>query len=428
MNEVNVSELLYKPQQYNDIHNKQHKIINNINYKGVVLSNLNKLLNSKLILLLITTLTALVSFNRFSRCVTVKWMAPQSYELGCYTDYVPLFWVHNFADHVFPYAHANASLEYPPLITLTAYLTALFSPSNATNPLSFFYITCALMVVSYFVITLVVSKLNKQSVYLFLLAPASIFSIFINWDLIALLPLVLSILYFQKSESVKSGLLLSLATSAKFIPVFLLLPANIKYFREKDWVGFRKFNTSFVVSWLVVNVPLLVMYPQGFMYFYKFNLKRLSDLGSYWLAFDHFFSSKSNHVSTFVSILILVSTLLLLIKNYKDIDLQSYSLLIVGAVMVTSKVYSPQYTLWLTLLAVIHPQIKKNILPFISWQAGELIYNLVVWPHLITMAGSSGVSDNVYYGATLLRISLFIYFIYSLYVGNKSVKKNEILS
>jgi uncharacterized membrane protein len=65
--------------------------------------------------------------------------------------------------------------------------------------------------------------------------------------------------------------------------------------------------------------------------------------------------------------------------------------LVVAAFLLTNKVWSPQFVLWLIPLAVLAwPRRVPRwtaVAAFVAWQAGELGYVLGVWPYLAEQMG-----------------------------------------
>ena len=78
-----------------------------------------------------------------------------------------------------------------------------------------------------------------------------------------------------------------------------------------------------------------------------------------------------------------------------------------------SKVYSPQYVLWLTPLAVIALQKSGQLIAFWFWQATEIIYHLAIWQYLALFSEAQfGLPAGGYAIASLLRVlgvSIFTY-------------------
>jgi hypothetical protein len=78
-------------------------------------------------------------------------------------------------------------------------------------------------------------------------------------------------------------------------------------------------------------------------------------------------------------------------------------------VMAVSKVYSPQYVLWLTPLAVIALIDKHELAIFWFWQGAEFLYHLAIWQHLALVTGAKfGLSVTAYSVICLIRIGASI--------------------
>jgi len=77
------------------------------------------------------------------------------------------------------------------------------------------------------------------------------------------------------------------------------------------------------------------------------------------------------------------------------------------------KVYSPQFVLWLTPLAVIALTNSRQQITFWFWQASEIIYHLAIWQYLALFTGAQfGLPAGGYVIAIALRvvgISCFTY-------------------
>ena len=80
----------------------------------------------------------------------------------------------------------------------------------------------------------------------------------------------------------------------------------------------------------------------------------------------------------------------------------------VAAFLITNKVYSPQYVLWLLPLAVLARPRWRDVL---IWTAGEVFYFGAVWLYLggWTASASSGVPDRFYWMAILVRLAAELY-------------------
>jgi len=90
--------------------------------------------------------------------------------------------------------------------------------------------------------------------------------------------------------------------------------------------------------------------------------------------------------------------------------LAAVAFIVLASVMHASKVYSPQYVLWLTPLAAIALPNKKDLHAFWLWQATELIYHVAIWQHIASVTGAKlGLAATPYAVLTLVRIGGTIY-------------------
>jgi hypothetical protein len=95
--------------------------------------------------------------------------------------------------------------------------------------------------------------------------------------------------------------------------------------------------------------------------------------------------------------------------------LAEVSFIVFASALVLTKVYSPQYVLWLTALAVMALSSKETLITFWSWQVAELIYHIAIWQHLALLSNAHFGLSGAFYGAiTLLRLAAQIGMIYSL--------------
>jgi hypothetical protein len=109
-------------------------------------------------------------------------------------------------------------------------------------------------------------------------------------------------------------------------------------------------------------------------------------------------------------LLIAITTIPILLFEIKYTpSLASVAFFVVASVMLASKVYSPQYVLWLTPLVILAIKDKRDLSWFWFWQSAEVIYHFAIWQHLALLTGAQfGLSVKLYAAATLFRIAAAI--------------------
>ena len=358
--------------------------------------------------------SALLSFLKFNHCRLNDWTSPDNYIHACYTDIPALFSERGLDTNTFPFSSATNSIEYPPIIGLGNWLISFITP-NTNSHRWFFDINILLITILFFGCALIVRKMQPQLTYLFIFAPAVIASLFINWDIWAVVTALLAIYYFDQKKYEPSAIWLGVSIATKFFPIVLLLPIAVIFYRNKKVRElFRYLSTTFII-WAAFNLPIMLTYFDGWWRFYKLNLERSADFGSIWYGLDllNIDSPSLNLIYLLLSIGLFAGFTFYLIKLKKTPKLAQVALFAVVIFTTVGKVYSPQFVLWLTPLAVIALTNSRQQITFWLWQATEIIYHLAIWQYLALFTGAQfGLPAGGYVISIALRvvgISCFTY-------------------
>ena len=245
-------------------------------------------------------------------------------------------------------------------------------------------------------------------------APTMILAATINWDLIPIALVSLAFLAWSKDRATLTGVFLGLAIASKFYPVFLLLGFVLLAWRTKTWRPTLSMLIATVTTFLAVNIPFAIANFEGWVTFYTFNFGRAIDFGSFWYAITQIGlptipESLLNVASTALFALLLIAIAILVKKTPTTPSIAQISFLILAAFVVTNKVYSPQYVLWLVPLAVL---ARPNWRDFLIWQFGEVIYFAAIWWFLAGygITDSKTLTPQWYAAATFVHIAATIYF------------------
>jgi hypothetical protein len=359
-------------------------------------------------LVALAILAALLSVAKFSHCANTGWATPDQYVHACYSDLPALFEARGLSTSQWPFASDDNSVEYPVITAMVMYLTSF----AANSPVSYFNINIFFLILLFIATVILVRKIRPEFAYLVPVAPAMIASLFINWDLWAIASMMLAIYWFDRKQFTNSALLMGLSISTKFLPIFLLIPIVFIFWRENKIKEAIKYVAMTFGIWLAINLPFVVTTPTGWWRFYQFNLDRGPDWGSFWLALQQFGINLTNlnYLSILLLLIALTSISILLFEIKYTPTLASVSFFVLASVMLASKVYSPQYVLWLTPLAVIALTNKKDLHAFWLWQATELIYHIAIWQHLAQVTDAKfGLGPTPFAILTLVRIGGTIY-------------------
>jgi uncharacterized membrane protein len=221
------------------------------------------------------------------------------------------------------------------------------------------------------------------------LAPAFALTATINWDLLAIALTAAGMLMWSRSRPLAAGVLIGLATAAKLYPVLLLGPLLALCWRAGTWRAYGKAVTGAVVAWLVVNLPVMVMHDasgwhirEGWAKFYTFSQERPIDFGSIWLLISQRTGNPLENANTYATLLMILGCggiALLTLYAPRRPRFAQLAFLVVALFILTNKVYSPQYVLWLVPLAAL---ARPRWRDFLIWQACEVMYFLGIWMYL----------------------------------------------
>ena len=359
-------------------------------------------------LLALAIFAALLSFTKFSQCEGTNWATPDQYIHACYSDLPSLFGERGMDENTWPYASDTNAVEYPVLTGLVMYATSFV----AHSPISYFNFNALLLALLFICVVFIVRKIQPEFTYLVPVAPAMIASLYINWDLWAIATMMLAIYWFDRKAYLYSSVALAVSISTKFLPVFLLLPILFILWRSNQIRELVKYALTTGALWLAINLPFALTTPTGWWRFYKLNMEREADWGSLWLAFSQLGLGLANlnYLAVLLLLIGITSFVIFLFELKNTPTLASVAFIVLAIVMLASKVYSPQYVLWLTPLAVIALTNKKDLHAFWIWQIAETLYHVAIWQHLALFTGAKfGLQQGGYATITLIRIAATIY-------------------
>ena len=359
-------------------------------------------------LVVLALFASLVSFAKFSQCESTGWATPDQYVHACYSDLPALYGARGMDINSWPYSSADNSVEYPVITAMVMYATSFI----ANSPASYFNVNIFFLILLFIATLIVVRKIRPEFAYLSAVAPAMIASLFINWDLWAIATMMLAIYWFDRKQFLGSALLLGISISTKFLPIFLLIPIGFILWRKTKLKELVKYLVVVAAIWIAINAPFALTTPTGWWRFYKLNLERGPDWGSIWLALQQLGISFTNlNYLSILLLLIAITTIAVLLFELKYTPtLASVAFIVLASVMIASKVYSPQYVLWLTPLAVIALTHTKDLHAFWLWQATEVVYHLAIWQHIAQVTDAKfGLGPTPYAILTLVRIAGTIY-------------------
>ncbi|MFE9120651.1 glycosyltransferase family 87 protein [Streptomyces sp. NPDC007172] len=335
-------------------------------------------------------------------CYDWAWFrgANSQYTHACYSDIPHLYSLRGFADNLVPYFdRLNGDmnyLEYPVLTGLFMEVASWLTPGGGDmqhREQLYWMVNAGMLMACTAVIAVCVTRTHRRRPWdalLVALAPAFALTATINWDLFAVALTAAAMLMWSRGRTLAFGILIGLATAAKLYPVLILGPLLVLCWRAGKWREFGAAALGAAGAWLVVNLPVMMLAPEGWKKFYTFSQERAVDFGSFWLIISQRTgkSLDTDLVNTLAMILMVLACAgigVLTLTAPRRPRFAQLAFLVVAAFILTNKVYSPQYVLWLIPLAAL---ARPRWRDFLIWQAGEVVYFLGIWLYLAyTMSG-----------------------------------------
>ncbi len=383
---------------------------------------------------------AALSFLKSLHCRTNFFASPDSYTHLCYSDIPALFGARGLDQGVNPYADPLNSMEYP---VGTGYIAATIARFS-DDFLTFFDLNAVAIALLFIATALVLSRITPRHWPLFVSAPALIASLYINWDIWGVFAMVLGIYYLKRERFDLAGIWLGISIAIKFFPIFFL-PAFAIYFllksrsdAEEGKKSAISFSLHLIATVVVLNLTTAITHFEGWSRFFTFNQDRGVDLGSIWYALSLLFGinlPSLNLTIALIAALILLTTYsriraLLTLKwdPYETFLLIAF--LSLAFLFTVNKVYSPQYIIWLTPLAVLLLATRDSSHHserawFWIWQIGEAIYHLGIWQYLAEYSGGQGLSEPLYALTIIIRMVTLIGFALTVARARLSLPSKE---
>jgi len=363
--------------------------------------------------ILLTLFMGALSFIKFDHCYNKSWVVPDVYTHACYSDIPALYGARDLVNNTWPYSSATNSVEYPPITGVVMWATSLITPHGLENFHFYYLINVFLLLLLFVGSALLVWHMNPGIWHLFVIAPAVVASLFINWDMWAVLTALAAIYWFDQKKYDYSGLALGISVATKFFPIVLLIPAFLIFWKRSQVKSAIRYFSISMGLWVLINLPFALFTPSGWWRFFKLNGSRGADFGSIYYSLQLLGISLPAINIASILLFLVASAIFVIFLFQKDYvpNLAQIAFIEVAIFTLASKVYSPQYILWLTPLAVIALQ-KKDRSAFWIWQGAEIVYHLAVWEYLATYSGSRfGLPAGGYAVISVIRIAALIFFV-----------------
>ncbi|MGH3727563.1 MAG: glycosyltransferase family 87 protein [Micromonosporaceae bacterium] len=382
------------------------------------------------VVLALAALLFAVHWIQKSPCQDGAWVNLEQYSRYCYTDVLALYYGEGMHEGKVPYR--DHPVEYP--VLTGAFMGVIGLPvhelgqalgtggSSGINEGQWFYNINALVlcILGFGTVgALLAMRRNRPwDAAMVALAPGVLASATVNWDLLVVSLTAFALYAWSRHRPAVAGVLLGLAVAAKFYPLFLIGPLFLLALRSRRWESLGVTFGTAALTWTAVNLPVALLWRESWLRFFSFSSERGIDWGTLWYVGVHFPSGENPGFSVFhwlagdVSRLNLAWSVLfalgcagiavLTFLAPRRPRLAQLAFLVIAVFLLSNKVWSQQFVLWLIPLAVL---ARPRWGAFLAWQVAEVGYFLAFYAQLMMASGKEVVPEWVFILASLGRMA-----------------------
>lgn len=378
-----------------------------------------------------------------------NWENQRAYYELCYSDTVPLYGAELLSQGKFPYksswleldsqgkpqtqydgSPAVRYMEYPVLTgiyqyvsmslakTYTAVAKATRLPvlNGVAEVVMFFNIAALGLALAWLATVWATAMLAGRRIWdaaLVAASPILIFQIFTNFDALATALAIGGLLAWARRRPGPAGMLIGLGVAAKLYPALFLLPLLVLGVRTGRLGDAVRTTVVAALTWLAVNLPVMLLYPRGWSEFYRLNTRRTQDMDSLFNVVKSFTGWPGldpnlgfwqppvvlNAVVAVMFLLCCAAIAYIGLTAPQRPRVAQLAFLVVAAFLLVNKVWSPQFSLWLVPLAVLALPHRRVLLAWMTIDA-------LVWvPRMLYLYGeqNKGLPEQWFTATVLLR-------------------------
>jgi uncharacterized membrane protein len=375
-----------------------------------------------------------------------NWNNQRAYYELCYSDTVPLYGAELLSQGKFPYksswleldaqgkprkqydgSTAVRYMEYPVLTGIYQYVAMSLAKTytavakatrlNGVAEVVMFFNFAALgLALGWMATVWATAMLAGRRIWdaaLVAASPILIFQIFTNFDALATSLAIGGLLAWSRRRPGLAGVLIGLGVAAKLYPALFLLPLLLLGVRTGRLADAARTAAVAAITWLAINLPVMLLYPRGWSEFFRLNTRRTQDMDSLFNVIKSFTGWRGldpglgfwqppvvlNAVVALLFGLCCAAIAYIALTAPQRPRLPQLAFLVVAAFLLVNKVWSPQFSLWLVPLAVLALPHRRVLLAWMTIDA-------LVWvPRMYYLYGeqNKGLPEQWFTVTVLLR-------------------------
>jgi uncharacterized membrane protein len=278
--------------------------------------------------------------------------------------------------HAFPYD--GTGIEYPVVIGYLSYVLAAFFGTTT----SFFAANVAVDAVLAVAMTLMLRRRAAGRLWRWIAAPALVLFGFHNWDLLAMVPAIVGLSAYAAGADRSAGASLALGASTKVFPGLFVPPLAAMRWCNGDRRGAVRCVGWAAGTTVALNAPVALLDRSAWWEQVRFQGHRDFSWGTVWYWLERVPGAREVvagdvHVANALAAGALVVTLVVItaVSVRHQLDAVAISAAVTAAFLLSNKIYSPNYDLWIVPFFVLLPVARRLWVAFCI--ADVAIFSLV---------------------------------------------------
>jgi uncharacterized membrane protein len=268
--------------------------------------------------------------------------------------------------------YVDRTIEYPVLAGFLLYGASLVWAS----PLGVLLVTAVAASAVFLVATELLARRFGARAWRWAIATPVLLYAFQNWDLFAITALIIGLLAFERPHDGTAGVAFGVGGAIKLFPLVVVPPLAMYRWAHGDRRGAQRLLVAAVATFGLVNLPVAVLNPSGWWWPYGFQSRRDPTWGTVWLYGFRtlglpIHGAPGAHLATVVSTAALSGGLvwLLAVTAHRPLDPFGAAAAAVAIFVLSNKVYSPTYDVWLVAFFVMLPLSRRLWVAFCAVDA-----------------------------------------------------------
>lgn len=303
------------------------------------------------------------------------------YRAYCYSDIEPAYRRLGFLDGEIPYLEARN--EYPVGTGAVMWIASWFGRGEGD-----FLLANGVLLFGFGLATAwLLQRLVGDRALFFAAAPTLGLYAFLNWDLVPVALSTAGLYAFLRGRDTASGAWFGLGAAAKLYPGVLAIPAALDRLRTGSARRAWLLLAAMGLAWGAVNVPVAIASWQRWSEVFRFSAERPPTPGTLWSVACRGLTGVPNCHATHVVGVASVGSFVAIAavaawrraKTEPAFPRWTLGLPVLAAFLLTSKVFSPQYSLWLLpWFALVMPNLRL----FLAFEAADIAVFLAEFSYL----------------------------------------------